>query len=330
MGEKNIILVVDDDNHYRKRIVKWLKPNYEVFEAGTGIELLKRIMLLKPDVIILDVGLPWRIGGMAEIIGGDLLEIVLEFEPNIQIIMISGTVDDGKFIRRAFNKGAVSYFLKDEVNSQELIDEIKKALLKRQKILPEKSLSLIEIIKRILELDNIIRKEFTKTYTFLDIDLVKSTKMLREEKNHERKDINIIYSLNEYHEYVKETVLKHKGEILNSVGDEGMCYFEDPNEAIDAGISILEGRGRFNKERNRLKEEFNFRIGIHTGKVILSSEEKKAFGEVLHITGHLQKNADTNGILISKSTRDIIKRKDKFSDATELPEDKIIAFSYKP
>ena len=54
------ILVVDDDPHLQKAIVRTLKRNrtYVIETAGTGTEALIRMGTFRPDLMILDVCMP--------------------------------------------------------------------------------------------------------------------------------------------------------------------------------------------------------------------------------------------------------------------------------
>lgn len=59
MNEKGKVLVVDDDNVLRKSIANILiKAGYEVMEAGSGNEAIRKIVVSKPDLILLDLIMP--------------------------------------------------------------------------------------------------------------------------------------------------------------------------------------------------------------------------------------------------------------------------------
>ena len=53
------ILVEDDEDHIRKYYSEELRDEgHEVFTTGSGHELLRRIDLLSPEAVILDIRLP--------------------------------------------------------------------------------------------------------------------------------------------------------------------------------------------------------------------------------------------------------------------------------
>jgi len=52
------ILVVDDERPIRRFLRTALGSQYDVFEAGNGSEALRIITINRPDIILLDIGLP--------------------------------------------------------------------------------------------------------------------------------------------------------------------------------------------------------------------------------------------------------------------------------
>jgi len=191
------------------------------------------------------------------------------------------------------------------------------------KVPSKREVSLVESVKEIVEKTKRLKERFTKEATFLDIDVVGSTKLKQGEE-----DIDIIYSFNEYHRYIKEKVETFNGKVLNSVGDEVMAIFDIPEDALKAGIEIFRGRDEFNKRRNELKKDFQFRIGINTGVALVDKD--KAYSNVLDIAGHLQKEANLGEILISEKTYIAISEKDKYPLSKRyIEEDKIWAYVYK-
>ncbi len=60
MDEKSSlrILIVDDERPIRRFLVSALDGSYSVFEAETGMEALQKVAVNRPDLIIMDLGLP--------------------------------------------------------------------------------------------------------------------------------------------------------------------------------------------------------------------------------------------------------------------------------
>jgi DNA-binding response OmpR family regulator len=81
------VLVVDDEDEIRRILRDVLEPEgYSVFEAAGGQDALTRIRTDRPDVVILDLGLPDQRG----------LEVLRELraESSVPVIVLSGQVDE--------------------------------------------------------------------------------------------------------------------------------------------------------------------------------------------------------------------------------------------
>jgi response regulator RpfG family c-di-GMP phosphodiesterase len=56
---KNNILIVEDNQHLRKILAEIVRfYGYEVSEATTGTQAIKKAVCTRPDLILLDLGLP--------------------------------------------------------------------------------------------------------------------------------------------------------------------------------------------------------------------------------------------------------------------------------
>jgi len=99
------ILVVEDD-HGTRRFVAFLlgDAGYEVAEAGDGLEALARAERLRPDLAIVDLGLPGSVSG---------LEVArrLHRSANLGVIVLTGS-DDGADEEAALDAGADDYVTK--------------------------------------------------------------------------------------------------------------------------------------------------------------------------------------------------------------------------
>ena len=99
--------------------------------------------------------------------------------------------------------------------------------------------------------------------------------------------------------FVGGVVHEHRGIVLNSNGDELMCFFEDPFEGARAASVLLDRLGDWNRAENALPSPFRVRCGYHVGDCLLDRERGVAYSEVVDIAGHLQKAAEPDGLLIS-------------------------------
>jgi DNA-binding NtrC family response regulator len=82
MKKKDTILVVDDENGVRQSFNMVLKDDYHVLLAGTGQEAMDIFKKNSVDLILLDILMP-------DINGLELLEKLVETDPNTEIIMVT-------------------------------------------------------------------------------------------------------------------------------------------------------------------------------------------------------------------------------------------------
>lgn len=148
-----------------------------------------------------------------------------------------------------------------------------------------------------IDLDREI-EEFNVVGSFLDVDVVESRLM----KGASEKAEHIIVSFDRFRSYVSEICEEFDGQVLNSNGDELMCFFESAGSALLAGSAILERLSAFNRDSNMLSKDFRFRLGVHTGTSLVDLSAGIAYSDVLDTAGHIQKQADTNTMLISEPT----------------------------
>ena len=115
------ILVVDDDEDVRRGLGIRLKANgYSVVFAHDAISATGVARKEKPDLIILDIGLP---GGDGFIVMERLVSIT---ETSVPVIVLTGR-DPSTVKERALNAGAKAFFLKPP-NNDELLAVIRKVL----------------------------------------------------------------------------------------------------------------------------------------------------------------------------------------------------------
>jgi DNA-binding NarL/FixJ family response regulator len=108
---KLAILIGDDHTLLRHGLRKILeeKPDWEVVaEAGNGRDAVRAATTLKPDVAILDVGMPL-------LNGIEATSQILKRVPDCRVLILS-MHDDENYITRALQAGAKGYLLKDSAD----------------------------------------------------------------------------------------------------------------------------------------------------------------------------------------------------------------------
>lgn len=108
--DKFSFLIIDDreENIYSlKMIIEDAFSNVEIYEATNVDDALVIIMKQNINLILSDVQMP-------EVDGFDLIKYLKEIEhtKDIPVILISGIYEDSKYIKKAYELGAVDYITK--------------------------------------------------------------------------------------------------------------------------------------------------------------------------------------------------------------------------
>jgi DNA-binding NarL/FixJ family response regulator len=107
------VLVVDDFEPWRQQVCSILGARPElrvVAEAADGLEAVQKAEELKPDLIVLDMGLP-------SLDGLEVANRIGRVAPGTKIIFVTQN-SDKDLVRRALNNGALGYVLKTDAASE--------------------------------------------------------------------------------------------------------------------------------------------------------------------------------------------------------------------
>ena len=112
------VLVIEDDASVRQVVRDVLEiAGYEVEVVGTAAAGITAARVQRPDVIVLDVGLP------GTLTGEEAMPVLIRFAP---VIVITGR-DEVELQQRLIGQGAVGYMRKP-FDLQQLVDAVKAAL----------------------------------------------------------------------------------------------------------------------------------------------------------------------------------------------------------
>ncbi len=139
MAEKPTrILLVDDHQVLRDglKVLLEIEEDIEVIgEAPTGSEVLEKVRALKPDMVIMDLGLP-------DISGIEVTRNLTEQMPNVAVIVLSMHVQK-EFVVKAIEAGAKGYVPKSTTH-ESLLEAIRRVRSGENYIHPMAASSLFE------------------------------------------------------------------------------------------------------------------------------------------------------------------------------------------
>jgi DNA-binding NarL/FixJ family response regulator len=113
MGEKITVLIVDDHPFFREglRSILAKQSTYElVGEAGSGEEGLRKTRNLRPDLVIMDIGLP-------DISGLEVTRKIRELLLDTRVVILSMHLKID-YIVKAFRAGATGYITKESATER--------------------------------------------------------------------------------------------------------------------------------------------------------------------------------------------------------------------
>lgn len=121
MGSVRIV-VADDFEGWRREVVSILQedPGFEIIHrASDGVEAVQKCWELKPDLVVLDVGLP-RLSGL------EAARQIREVSPDTKILFLSAN-RSREVLQEALRMGAAGYILKTNAG-RELLEAVRSAV----------------------------------------------------------------------------------------------------------------------------------------------------------------------------------------------------------
>ncbi len=129
------VMIIDDEMSARKLLqisIDWISLNMEVVgEAASGIEAINIIDDLRPDIVFVDISMPFMNGI-------EFTQLATKRYPDLVIIILTG-FDDFEYARQCIRLPVVEYMLKPIVRQEltEVLSQIKENLDKRNIRTPE-------------------------------------------------------------------------------------------------------------------------------------------------------------------------------------------------
>ena len=111
------VLIIDDEPYVReglKHIIDWQENGFEICgEASDGDEGYSKILELKPDIILIDIQMPGKLGL-------DIIKEAKENGVNSKFIIVSG-YSNFDYAKKAIKYGVKDYLLKP-IDEEELLE----------------------------------------------------------------------------------------------------------------------------------------------------------------------------------------------------------------
>ncbi len=166
-----------------------------------------------------------------------------------------------------------------------------------------------------------------KPVTILFTDIVGSTSLAEKLDPEEWKEI-----VSTAHQRISQMVYKYEGTIAQLLGDGVLAFFgapvtheDDPLRAVHAALDIQQSIGEYAAELKGYIDNFQLRIGLNTGTVVVGSVgsdlhmEYLAIGDAVNQAARLQSAARPGGVLISESTARQVKAVFDLQSLGEIP-----------
>ncbi|MGA2733345.1 MAG: response regulator transcription factor [Syntrophobacteraceae bacterium] len=121
------VLIVDNNDFFRrsfKEILKMYIPSLSVDESVDGADVLTKINQFSPDVVFMDIHLPWKNGL-------ELTREIKELHPNL-VISIFTSYDFPEYRIAAKEYGVDYFLLKDALSGAEIAAMVRAVIEKRK------------------------------------------------------------------------------------------------------------------------------------------------------------------------------------------------------
>jgi class 3 adenylate cyclase/tetratricopeptide (TPR) repeat protein len=153
-----------------------------------------------------------------------------------------------------------------------------------------------------------------KPVTILFADIVGSTSIAEKLDPEEWKEI-----VSGAHRRVSEAIYRYEGTIAQLLGDGVLAFFgapitheDDPIRAVHAAMDIQDSIADYRNELGDLVDDFQMRIGINTGMVVIGDVgtdlhmEYLAIGDAVNLAARLQAAAKPGMVLLSEANATLI------------------------
>jgi class 3 adenylate cyclase len=165
-----------------------------------------------------------------------------------------------------------------------------------------------------------------KPVTILFADIVGSTTIAEDLDPEEWREV-----VSGAHQRVGEAIYRYEGTIAQLLGDGLLAFFgapitheDDPVRAVHAALDIQASMQAYRRELDGVVEDFQMRIGINTGPVVIGDigtdlhMEYLALGDAVNIAARLQSAAQPGKVLLSHDSTRLVSSEFELKDLGEI------------
>jgi class 3 adenylate cyclase len=165
-----------------------------------------------------------------------------------------------------------------------------------------------------------------KPVTILFADIVGSTSIAEKLDPEEWKEI-----VAGAHRRVGEAIYRYEGTIAQLLGDGVLAFFgapitheDDPVRAVHAALDIQDAILDYERELGGMVDQFQMRVGINTGTVVIGDigtdlhVEYLAIGDAVNLAARLQSAAEPGKVLLSNNCARFVKATFELRDLGEI------------
>jgi adenylate cyclase len=109
-------------------------------------------------------------------------------------------------------------------------------------------------------------------------------------------DVAALHVINVFINEMKSVLPLYQGRLVKTLGDAVMCLFPDADCAVEAAVAMQHAVATLEPSG----EKMQIRIGLHTGPVVIGSED--VYGDTVNVAAYLADAATAGQILIAEET----------------------------
>jgi len=158
----------------------------------------------------------------------------------------------------------------------------------------DETVDLERLLEQKEQLDKIIKDQYTRVITVMFTDLKGSTAIADLQG-----DLAARMIIKKHNDILMPIMENNNGVLVKTMGDGTMSYYENPADAVRAGLQIQKSISAYN-DTIEGQAAIRIRIGISTGKAIV--EEKDIFGDVVNVASRFESSCQPGEIYISENT----------------------------